>query len=58
MSKDYIVFSQKLAGYLMLQGFRLIRMDKSNKQNNSHRHIFIFNESEALLQHIQNYKSN
>ena len=54
MKKEHIVFSQKLAGQLMVQGFVLKRVEKSNKQGN--RNIFIFNESEDLLRFIKLYK--
>ncbi|WP_432816106.1 DUF5659 domain-containing protein [Ureibacillus chungkukjangi] len=57
MNKEYIVFSQKLAGELMIRGFVLKKLKKSNK-NNSNKNIFIFNESDDLLKFIQQYKQN
>ncbi|WP_144510009.1 DUF5659 domain-containing protein [Bacillus sp. FJAT-22090] len=55
MKKDYIVFSQTLAGYLMMRKFVLKRLDKSNKPN-SIKNIFIFNESDELLAAIEEFK--
>lgn len=56
MKKEYIVFSQKLAGELMINGFILKRTEKTNKPN-SNKNIFIFNENEDLLKFIEEYKS-
>lgn len=54
MKREYIVFNQRLAGYLMQNGFVLKRMGKSN-QEGSNRNIFFFNESNDLLEKIQSY---
>ncbi|RKJ60836.1 hypothetical protein D7X33_27375 [Butyricicoccus sp. 1XD8-22] len=56
MYKERIIFSQYLAGTLMRLGFVLKRVEKSNKEN-SIKNIFIFNESEELLQAISDYKN-
>ena len=56
MKKEYIVFSQQLAGRLMIQGFGLKRVEKSKKDKD--RNIYIFNESENLLKFIQLYKES
>lgn len=56
MKKEYIIFNQRLAGYLMMNGFVLKRMDRT-RHTNSNRNIFIFNESENLLKVIDIYKS-
>jgi hypothetical protein len=56
MKKEYIVFSQRLAGELMIRGFVLKRMDKTMR-NDSNRNIFFFNESEDLLKFITDYKN-
>ncbi len=52
-SKKAFIFSQRLAGYLMLHKFVLIDMirDKSG----SNRNIFIFNESDALCNAMKAY---
>jgi hypothetical protein len=56
MKKEHIIFSQKLAGELMIRGFVLKRMDKTFKDN-SNRNIFFFNESEELLKFVKEYKT-
>ncbi|MMZ64029.1 hypothetical protein D1872_263230 [compost metagenome] len=54
MKKEYIVFSQKLAGFLMMNNFVLKRMGKSDK--NSDLNIFFFNENDELLSKINEFK--
>jgi hypothetical protein len=56
MKKEYVIFNQRLAGYLMMNGFVLKRLDKS-KHKDSKMNVFIFNESENLLKTIEQYKS-
>jgi hypothetical protein len=56
MKKEYIVFSMKLAGHLMQNGFVLKRMEKTNRDN-SNRNVFYFNESEDLLKVVEIYKN-
>jgi hypothetical protein len=56
MKKEYIIFNQRLAGFLMMNGFVLKRMEKS-KYTDSKMNVFIFNESENLLEAINSYKS-
>lgn len=53
--KEYIVFSQRMAGYLMMNGFVLKRIDLTNKDNKK-RNIFIFNNSPNLLEYVESYK--
>ena len=53
--KEYIVFSQRMAGYLMMNGFVLKRLDLTNKDNKK-RNIFIFNNSPNLLEYVESYK--
>jgi hypothetical protein len=55
MKKEYIIFNQRLAGFLMMSGFVLKRMDKTNKAD-SNRNIFIFNDTESLHQTISQFK--
>lgn len=55
MKKEYIVFSNQLAGYLMMNKFPLKRMGKSDKKGSS-LNIFFFNESEDLLRKIEEFK--
>lgn len=56
MKKEYVIYNQKLAGYLMQQGFVLKRMEKTT-QENSNRNVFIFNNTESLIQIIKEYKN-
>lgn len=56
MKNEFVVFSQRIAGMLMVDGYVLKRMDKNH--NNPKRNVFIFNESEELLTKIQEYKLN
>lgn len=56
MKKEYIIFNQRLAGFLMLNGFVLKRMDRT-RHTDSNRNIFIFNDTEQLHQTIQLFKS-
>lgn len=56
MKKEYIVFSMKLAGYLMQKGFVIKRMEKTNRDS-SNRNVFYFNESEDLLKVVKQYKN-
>ncbi len=54
MKKEYIIFNQRLAGYLMQSGFVLKRLEISNKNPNYN--IFFFNESQELLEKIKGFK--
>lgn len=54
--KEFIVLSQRVAGFLMLNGFVLKRLDVTNK-GDKRRNIFIFNNSPMLLECIEKYKS-
>lgn len=53
MKKEYLIFNQRLAGYLMLSGFVLKRMNKS--KDGSNRNVFLFNESEELLNKVKEF---
>jgi len=53
---NYIVRSQKLAGFLMMKGFKLHSIQPSNENNN--RNVFIFTNSSMLQEAINNYKTN
>jgi hypothetical protein len=55
MKKEYIVFSNRLAGYLMYNGHILKRTGKSDKPNST-LNIYFFNESPELLQKVEEYK--
>ncbi len=53
-TKKAFIFSQRLAGYLMHEGFVLLDMieDKAG----SGRNIFVFNETESLCNAMADYK--
>jgi len=55
MKEEHIIFSMKLAGYLMQRGFVVKRMEKSKRDGNEHRNIFIFNKSNDLLSACEDY---
>lgn len=57
MKKEYIVFNQRLAGYLMMSGFVLKRMGKSDKEDRN-KNVFFFNGSDDLFKKISDYKEN
>ena len=54
-SKSYIVFNQKMAGYLMQRGFVLIDMQPDLKK--SGRNVFFFNDTPQLKSAIDEYMS-
>ena len=49
LKEEHIIFSMKLAGYLMQRGFVVKRMEKSTRKGNEKRNIFIFNKTNDLL---------
>jgi len=53
MAKAKIIYSQRLAGYLMLRGFSL--MSTSADPNGSGRLIFVFRDSNELYDAIGEY---
>ena len=54
-SKMITIFSQKLAGFLMMHSFVLVGM-RPNK-NNSGKNVFFFNDSPELQTAIEEYKT-
>ena len=50
---NYTVFSQRLAGYLMQNGFVLLGVDKSDR--NDGRNVFFFRKSDSLMEAIERY---
>lgn len=58
MKEEHIIFSMKLAGYLMQRGFVVKRMEKSTREGNERRNIFIFNKSDDLLNACEDYMNN
>lgn len=53
--KNYIVYSQKMAGYLMQRGFVLIDMQPDLKKTG--RNVFFFNDTPKLKSAIDEYMS-
>lgn len=49
------IFSQKLAGYLMMHSFVLVSM-RPNK-NNTGKNVFFFNDTPDLQMAIEEYKT-
>ena len=50
------IYNQKLAGYLMLQGYRLMGMEENQKYKG--KNVFYFMESEKIRKSIQIYFGN
>lgn len=53
--RNFIVYSQKLAGYLMQRGFVLIDMQPDLKK--TRRNVFFFNDTPQLKSAIDEYMS-
>lgn len=53
--KSYIVYSQKMTGYLMQRGFVLIDMQPDLK--NTRRNVFFFNNTRKLQSAVDEYMS-
>jgi hypothetical protein len=53
--KDYIVFSQKLAGYLMFNGCRLLKI-KHDKETPT-KFVYFFPNTEQVVGIVQKYKT-
>lgn len=53
--KDFVVFSQRMAGYLMMQGCRLkkLKVDKDN----STKFVYFFSDNETVRSFVDQYKS-
>jgi hypothetical protein len=51
--RKYVVFNQKVAGYLMLKNFQLKNLNPSN--SNPKMNVFIFNDSDDLRLAISQY---
>ena len=54
-TENKIIFNQKLAGYLMVQGFILKKMGRNEKCPD--KNVFIFRQSENLEKTIKEYLS-
>ena len=55
MTRTFTIYSQRLAGYLMLQGFVLEDIGINNQ--NSSKRVFFFKDSEELQKAIKAYNT-
>lgn len=53
MNKQYVVHSQKMAGWLMLRGNKLITV-ADNKRHPGY-HIYVFNDTDKLRNDMADY---
>ncbi|WP_368431735.1 DUF5659 domain-containing protein [Sutcliffiella sp. BMC8] len=51
--KDRVVFSQKLAGYLMMNGCKLKNISLSKKDNT--KFVYFFNDNKQVSTYIDHY---
>lgn len=56
MEKDYVIFSQRLAGFLMFNGCMLKKITKSKK--NETKFVYFFNDNESVRNLVNQYQSN
>lgn len=54
--KDYVVFSQKLASWLMWHGNKLLKIKPHSVHND--RYVYYFPDTEYLHRDIVNYKKH
>lgn len=53
--KNYIVFSQKMAGYLMIEGYILKRIETN--RNYPGKNVFIFKNTNNIQETIREFKT-
>ncbi|MCY9007168.1 DUF5659 domain-containing protein [Peribacillus frigoritolerans] len=51
--KDYVVFSQRMAGYLMMNGCRLLKL--KNDKNEPTKFVYFFPNTQYVLNHAEKY---
>ncbi|MDM5306321.1 DUF5659 domain-containing protein [Peribacillus frigoritolerans] len=51
--KDYVVFSQRMAGYLMMNGCRLLKL--KNDKNEPTKFVYFFPNTQYVLSHAEKY---
>lgn len=56
VKEAFPIYNQKLAGYLMLQGYRLMGMEENERYKG--KNVFYFMESEKIRKSIQIYFGN
>ena len=52
----HVIKSQSMATFLMMKGFRLIKLQKD--RNNPNRNVYLFKDSEELRKAITEYTVN
>ncbi|CAM3677258.1 DUF5659 domain-containing protein [Cytobacillus oceanisediminis] len=52
---DFVVFSQRLAGYLMMNGCKLLNM-KADKRDST-KYVYFFPHTLYVLEHVNKYLS-
>ncbi|MEK3720569.1 DUF5659 domain-containing protein [Paenibacillus sp. FSL H8-0034] len=52
---NFVVMGQKLAGFLMMKGFKLHALEQNRKD--TRKHVFIFTTSIELEKAIEEYKA-
>jgi Domain of unknown function (DUF5659) len=55
MEKDYVVFSQRMAGYLMMNGCRLKKI--KNDINNSTKFVYFFPNTDYVKNFVEKYQN-
>lgn len=55
-TKTIVIYSQRLAGFLMQRGFVLVDLIKNKYKEN--KNVFVFNDSLLLRDAIDKYKVN
>ena len=55
MSKTYVVYSQRMAGEMMIRGFKLHAMGRNTKY--PERNVFFFGWSQELIDSINDYQA-
>jgi len=51
--KDYVVFSQRMAGYLMMNGCKLLKVKEHN--NGTNRLVYFFPNNSHVLSKVNTY---
>jgi hypothetical protein len=54
MEKDYIVFSQKMAGFLMYNGCRLLKM--KNAKYEPTKFVYFFPHNDFVMDMVEKYQ--
>lgn len=55
MEKDYVVFSQRMAGYLMMNGCRLKKIVPDRKQPT--KNVYYFPNTDYVKVRVEKYKN-